>query len=162
MSDIAGKTILATFFHAPYRHSVEVLEETVIAIAADGQIDTVIRPGEAGYDTARESADLTLPDAPAGAERAKQPVARLATWRGTASAEMPPSVLAGVPLTGSVGLRRTRAADPLHAQAHFDIDGSKLNADGHTTRRGRPWNPTQVKRVLDRAAPPPTQSNPIS
>jgi len=74
--------------------------------------------------------DLTLPDAPAGAERAKQPVARLATWRGTASAEMPPSVLAGVPLTGSVGLRRTTAADPLHAQAHFDIDGSKLNADG--------------------------------
>lgn len=38
----------------------------------------------------------------------------------------------------------------------------RLNADGHTTRRGRPWNPTQVKRVLDRAAPPPTQSNPIS
>ena len=25
-----------------------------------------------------------------------------------------------------------------------------LNADGHTTRRGKPWNPVQVKRVLDR------------
>jgi DNA invertase Pin-like site-specific DNA recombinase len=25
-----------------------------------------------------------------------------------------------------------------------------LNADGHTTRRGRPWNPMQVARVLDR------------
>ena len=62
MSDIAGKTILATFFHAPDRHAVEILEETVIAIAADGQIEAVIRPGAVGYDTARERADLTLPD----------------------------------------------------------------------------------------------------
>lgn len=34
----------------------------------------------------------------------------------------------------------------------------RLNADGHTTRRGKPWNPTQVKRVLDRSGPPPSQS----
>ena len=27
---------------------------------------------------------------------------------------------------------------------------AKLNADGHTTRRGRPWNPVQVARVLER------------
>jgi hypothetical protein len=27
----------------------------------------------------------------------------------------------------------------------------RLNAEGHTTRRGRPWNPTQVARVLARA-----------
>jgi DNA invertase Pin-like site-specific DNA recombinase len=27
----------------------------------------------------------------------------------------------------------------------------KLNAEGHTTRRGRPWNPVQVSRVLDTA-----------
>jgi DNA invertase Pin-like site-specific DNA recombinase len=27
----------------------------------------------------------------------------------------------------------------------------KLSADGHTTRRGRPWNPMQVARVLERA-----------
>jgi len=26
----------------------------------------------------------------------------------------------------------------------------RLNADGHTTRRGRPWNPVQVARVLER------------
>jgi DNA invertase Pin-like site-specific DNA recombinase len=25
----------------------------------------------------------------------------------------------------------------------------KLNAEGHTTRRGRPWNPVQVSRVMD-------------
>ena len=27
----------------------------------------------------------------------------------------------------------------------------QLNADGHSTRRERPWNQVQVKRVLDRA-----------
>ena len=28
-----------------------------------------------------------------------------------------------------------------------------LNAEGHATRRGKPWNKTQVKRVLDRVRP---------
>jgi DNA invertase Pin-like site-specific DNA recombinase len=28
-----------------------------------------------------------------------------------------------------------------------------LNADGHTTRRGKPWNPVQVMRVLKRLTP---------
>jgi Recombinase len=27
----------------------------------------------------------------------------------------------------------------------------RLNAKGHTTRRGKPWNPVQVSRVLTRA-----------
>src|SRR6516162_8312766 len=33
------------------------------------------------------------------------------------------------------------------------LDGiaGKLNAEGHTTRRGLPWNPVQVARVLQRA-----------
>lgn len=33
------------------------------------------------------------------------------------------------------------------------LDGiaSRLNAEGHTTRRGKPWNPVQVSRVLERA-----------
>jgi len=26
----------------------------------------------------------------------------------------------------------------------------RLNADGHTTRRGKPWNQVQVNRVLER------------
>jgi len=29
-----------------------------------------------------------------------------------------------------------------------------LNAKGHTTRRGKPWNPVQVARVLGRACRP--------
>jgi DNA invertase Pin-like site-specific DNA recombinase len=38
-------------------------------------------------------------------------------------------------------------AEGLSLQAIAD----KLNAEGHTTRRGKPWNPVQVARVLDRA-----------
>ena len=30
---------------------------------------------------------------------------------------------------------------------------AKLNSDGHTTRRGKPWNPVQVARVLESAQP---------
>ena len=39
-------------------------------------------------------------------------------------------------------------ADGLSLQAVAD----KLNADGHSTRRGKPWNPVQVGRVLERAS----------
>ncbi len=35
--------------------------------------------------------------------------------------------------------------------ASLQAIADKLNADGHTTRRGRPWNPVQVARVLERA-----------
>jgi DNA invertase Pin-like site-specific DNA recombinase len=29
----------------------------------------------------------------------------------------------------------------------------RLNSEGHTTRRGRPWNPVQVARVIERGGP---------
>ena len=64
---------------------------------------------------------------------------------------------------------RARAAEVLRARtaaAYADLsehvaelraDGlslrliaDRLNADGHTTRSGRPWNPVQVGRVLAR------------
>ena len=35
--------------------------------------------------------------------------------------------------------------------ASLQAIADKLNAEGHTTRRGRPWNPVQVSRVLERA-----------
>jgi DNA invertase Pin-like site-specific DNA recombinase len=50
-------------------------------------------------------------------------------------------------------------ADLLPIMQGFKADGlslhaiaDKLNADGHTTRRGKPWNPVQVARVLERAS----------
>jgi hypothetical protein len=33
----------------------------------------------------------------------------------------------------------------------FEAIAGRLNSDGHTTRRGRPWNPMQVARVLQRS-----------
>jgi DNA invertase Pin-like site-specific DNA recombinase len=46
-------------------------------------------------------------------------------------------------LAGTVGA--------LHGEGHsLRAIAAKLNADGHTTRRGRPWNPVQVSRVLAR------------
>ena len=44
-------------------------------------------------------------------------------------------------------LRETRAEDHTLRQIADD-----LNSEGHTTRRGKPWNPTQVLRVLQRSA----------
>lgn len=45
--------------------------------------------------------------------------------------------------------------DLLSAMAEYKARGlylqriaEKLNAEGHTTRRGKPWNPVQVSRVL--------------
>jgi Recombinase len=35
--------------------------------------------------------------------------------------------------------------------ASLQAIADKLNADGHTTRRGKPWNLVQVGRVLGRA-----------
>jgi hypothetical protein len=32
----------------------------------------------------------------------------------------------------------------------FPAIAARLNAQGHRTRRDRPWNPTQVRRVLER------------
>jgi DNA invertase Pin-like site-specific DNA recombinase len=42
---------------------------------------------------------------------------------------------------------RTMRADGLSLRGMAD----RLNAEGHTTRRGKPWNPVQVARVLERA-----------
>ena len=54
---------------------------------------------------------------------------------------------------------REAYADLLPAMNGYKADGlslreiaAKLNAEGHTTRRGRPWNPVQVARVLERAS----------
>ena len=32
----------------------------------------------------------------------------------------------------------------------FPAIAARLNEQGHRTRRDRPWNPTQVRRVLER------------
>ena len=58
---------------------------------------------------------------------------------------------------------RGRAAVEAYADLHpimqqwrtegetLDAIATRLNAEGHTTRHGKPWNPVQVARVLQRA-----------
>lgn len=63
----------------------------------------------------------------------------------------------------AVGAQRVREmADEAYADLVEDMRSQRdagrslreiaaaLNAEGHTTRRGRPWNPMQIARVLDR------------
>jgi len=59
---------------------------------------------------------------------------------------------------------RVRLADEAYADIADDLKlmrdeglslrkiAERLNADGHTTRRGKPWNPMQVRNVLERFA----------
>jgi DNA invertase Pin-like site-specific DNA recombinase len=94
----------------------------------------------------------------AKARGAKLGSARPGHWKGREDARM-------------AGLAKARAAAAAvrterAAQAYADLApamqewraaglslaaiADRLNTDGHTTRRGRPWNPVQVARVLDR------------
>jgi DNA invertase Pin-like site-specific DNA recombinase len=61
----------------------------------------------------------------------------------------------------SVAVRKSQAIDAYADIAPFirelkDLGltlwaiAHRLDAEGHTTRRGRPWNPTQISRVLER------------
>jgi DNA invertase Pin-like site-specific DNA recombinase len=66
-----------------------------------------------------------------GAVRAGKAVAKLAT---EAYADLRPSI-----------------AEWRDAGTTLEAIADRLNTEGHTTRRGRPWNPVQVSRVLARA-----------
>jgi len=57
-------------------------------------------------------------------------LSRVAALRGTAGVEVLPSVLAGVPVTGSLSLKHPGAADVVQADVAFDVDGNTLKASG--------------------------------
>ena len=61
MTDLRGRTIRGTWFHAPEPERVEVLADTMIVVDASGAIDAVIRPGAAGYDAAARAAEAFSP-----------------------------------------------------------------------------------------------------
>ena len=61
----------------------------------------------------------------------------------------------------SVAVRKAAAVDAYADIARFIREmkdsgltlraiAHRLDAEGHTTRRGKPWNPTQISRVLER------------
>ncbi|HLN30744.1 MAG TPA: recombinase family protein [Gemmataceae bacterium] len=86
--------------------------------------------------------------------------ARPGHWQGHEEAR-----LAGAKIgTVAAAKARTKAAEEAYADLLPKLDGwkaeglslrsiaDKLNAEGHTTRRGKPWNQVQVSRVLERAS----------
>ena len=56
MSSVAGRRVHGRWFHAPDPDRVEVLADTVIAVADDGTIEEVIGPSDRGYETAQRDA----------------------------------------------------------------------------------------------------------
>jgi guanine deaminase len=54
--DVSGKTLLARGFHAPVCGVVDVLEDALISIDADGVVVSVLRPEDEGYQAAKDTA----------------------------------------------------------------------------------------------------------
>jgi DNA invertase Pin-like site-specific DNA recombinase len=84
--------------------------------------------------------------------------ARPGHWEGREEARLRGAMKGG---TAAAAVHRQRAADAytdlIPTVADLRREGmslqaiaERLNADGHTTRRGKPWNPVQVGRVLER------------
>jgi guanine deaminase len=56
MNHLRGKTILATGFHMPRRETVDVFTEALVSVDAEGRIESLLRPGDPGYEAKRRSA----------------------------------------------------------------------------------------------------------
>lgn len=80
----------------------------------------------------KADADLTLPDVAAGA-RKPTPLARAGSVRGSARVDVTPSVLAGVPLSGSVSLQHAAAAEPVNVEVALAMDGNRVQAQGRVS-----------------------------
>jgi hypothetical protein len=85
--------------------------------------------------------------------------ARPGHWEGREEARMRGARKAGK-VAGKVAARNADEAysDLFPVLGGFKAEGlslreiaARLNEQGHTTRRGRPWNAVQVSRVLERA-----------
>lgn len=66
MIDLRGRTLRASFFHAPVRGEIEFFEDALVAIGEDGKILRVVRRTDAGYEGALGVAEdeenlVTLP-----------------------------------------------------------------------------------------------------
>ncbi|MDC0744819.1 guanine deaminase [Polyangium mundeleinium] len=68
MTDLHGKTLAGTFFHAPVLGGIEVLEDALVEIDTAGRITTVTRSSDPHHDDARNAASRagTLVTLPAG------------------------------------------------------------------------------------------------
>ncbi|HUX14213.1 MAG TPA: guanine deaminase [Spirochaetia bacterium] len=51
-----GRTLMANGFHMPHRGAVDELVDVLITVAADGRIESLLRPKDEGYEATRRSA----------------------------------------------------------------------------------------------------------
>ena len=67
MNDLAGRTLAATFAHAPEPDRLEILRDALVALDGDGRIARVLRADDAGHAEARTEVSRagTLVTAPA-------------------------------------------------------------------------------------------------
>ncbi|MDM9620386.1 guanine deaminase [Rhizobium sp. S96] len=57
--DLRNKTLCASGFHAPERGHIDILEDVLIDIGADGAIKAIHRPGEPNYRSIRDAREET-------------------------------------------------------------------------------------------------------
>lgn len=135
------------FVACDYPHANKLTIHILAAVAED----------EAERISARTKAALQA----AKARGVKLGSARPGHWKGKEQAR-----LAGLARGRAVAAKvASRAAAEAYADlaptmtewrtkgATLTAIAKRLNSEGHTTRRGRPWNPVQVARVLERAEP---------
>lgn len=69
MTDLRGRTVAATFFHAPEPGAIDVRRDALIALDDRGDIESVTRADDAGYADRRQAAEAagSLVVLPAGA-----------------------------------------------------------------------------------------------
>jgi DNA invertase Pin-like site-specific DNA recombinase len=126
-----GRFILQQMASVAQLEAGLISERTKAALAAAKKAGTKLGSARPGHWNGREEARRE------GAKRGAQASAKI---RSKAATE------AYADLVPTVAELRAKGM-PLHAIA------AELNAQGHTTRRGKPWNPVQVSRVLERALP---------
>ena len=56
MNDVRGRVLAGTFFHAPTRGTIDILEDALLAVDATGTISTVTRRGEPDHARLRSEA----------------------------------------------------------------------------------------------------------
>lgn len=108
-----------------------ISERTKTALKAAKARGTKLGSARPGHWDGREDARLT------GARR------------GAVAAAEARADLADEAYVDLLPMLKSMQADGLSLRGMAD----KLNAEGHKTRRGRPWNPVQVSRVLARSTP---------
>lgn len=150
----------------PYANELTI--DILVAVAADEarRISTRTREALAAYKThgrVSKRIKLMYPDG--------VPAAVVEATAGKLGASLPQCYNNLTPEGRAKGLNRSAKVRKAKAvEAYADIAqwmhelrdegstlleiASQLNEDGHTTRRGMPWTPTQVWRVLNRFQPP--------